>query len=369
MPLLSVIVPAYNERDNLVPLTTALASALTGIDYEVVIVDDDSPDGTGALARRLAQDNPRIRVIQRIGRRGLASAVIEGALSTSSPYIAVIDADLQHDERILPSMLAKLRDERLDLVVGSRHVGDGGMGDLSSDRVKLSNAGRRLFEADLAHARLGPDERLLRADARRSSTRSPTRSAPSASRCSWTSWRRRSGRFASARSAISSGHARMASRSSTSSSSWSTWSCSSTRSRAAGFRRRISSSASSARPGWPSTSWPLRSLLRVWDLEFLRAQAIGALLTVAVNFFLNNATTFRSARMRGAQIVTGLLLFYAVCSVALLAQLAVASALQQFGVHWAPATLVGIVIGSVWNYTIAAQLVWRVHRGRFTQGQ
>ena len=121
MPLLSVIVPAYNERDNLVPLSEALASALEGVDYEVVIVDDDSPDGTGALARRLAQDNPRIRAIQRIGRRGLASAVVEGALSTSSPYIAVIDADLQHDERILPTMLRKLRDEGLDVVVGSRH--------------------------------------------------------------------------------------------------------------------------------------------------------------------------------------------------------------------------------------------------------
>lgn len=79
---------------------------------------------------------------------------------------------------------------------------------------------------------------------------------------------------------------------------------------------------------------------------------------------MGNAITFRSARMRGTQVVTGLLLFYVVCSVALLAQLAVASALQQFGVHWAPATLAGIVIGSVWNYTIAAQLVWRVHRRR-----
>ena len=107
-------------------------------------------------------------------------------------------------------------------------------------------------------------------------------------------------------------------------------------------------------------------LLRGWGLTFLRAQAIGALLTVAFNYFLNNATTFRSARMRGAHIFTGLLLFYLVCSVALLAQLAVASALQTFGVHWAPATLVGIVIGSVWNYTIAAQLVWHIHWRRTT---
>ncbi len=100
-------------------------------------------------------------------------------------------------------------------------------------------------------------------------------------------------------------------------------------------------------------------------LEFLQAQVIGALLTVAFNFLLNNAVTFRSAKMRGAQLVKGLLLFYVVCSVALLAQLAVAIALQQHvGAHWAPATLIGIVIGSVWNYTIAAQLVWRGGRRR-----
>ena len=368
MPVLSVIVPAFNERDNLVPLTTALAAALASIDYEVVIVDDDSPDGTGATARRLAQENVRIRVIRRIGRRGLASAVIEGALATSSPFIAVIDADLQHDERILPSMLAKLRDDQLDIVVGSRHVGDGGMGDLPTDRVRLSNAGRRMFEA-ISHTRVSDPMSGYFVLTREFFDEV-------AHSLSAIGFKVLVDILASSKRAVRVGEV--------------------------GYQFRTRAHGESkldivveleylellfdkVTGGWIPPSYFLFGLvgtagmafnfvaaallLRAWDMEFLRAQAIGALLTVAVNFFLNNATTFRAARMQGTRIVTGLLLFYAVCSVALLAQLAVAAALQQFGVHWAPATLVGIVVGSVWNYTIAAQLVWRVHRGRFTQGQ
>src|SRR3982751_1242516 len=117
MPELSVIVPTYKERSNLVPLLDCLDAALGGLDYEVVIVDDDSPDGTSALARSLAQQNSRVRVIQRIGRKGLASATVEGMLATSAPYLAVMDADLQHDETILPVMLEKLKREGLDLVI------------------------------------------------------------------------------------------------------------------------------------------------------------------------------------------------------------------------------------------------------------
>jgi dolichol-phosphate mannosyltransferase len=360
MPHLSVIVPTYNERANLDPLTSALAAALEGIDYEVVVVDDDSPDGTASHARELAQRDPRVRVVQRIGRRGLASAVVEGALSTSSPYIAVIDADLQHDERILPEMLRKLRDEGLDVVVGSRHAAVGGMGDFAAERVALSNAGRRLFES-LWHMPVSDPMSGFFVMTR--------------------------GFFDEVSHALS----------------------------AVGFKVLVDLLASAARPvrvGEVGYQFRARThgvskldvvveieylellfdkitgglipptyflyalvgsagmlfnfgvaglLIRAGGVEFLRAQAIGALLAVALNFFLNNALTFRFARMRGAQVVTGLLLFYVVCSIALVAQLAVATSLQRFGVHWMPATLAGIVIGSVWNYTIAAQLVWRVH--------
>src|ERR1700728_268764 len=119
---LTVVVPTFNERDNVEALFVRLAMALHGVAWEVIFVDDDSPDGTAAAVRELAGDFPQIRVLQRFGRRGLASAVIEGMLASSAPYLAVIDADLQHDERLLPQMLEAIRAEDLDIAIASRHV-------------------------------------------------------------------------------------------------------------------------------------------------------------------------------------------------------------------------------------------------------
>ena len=102
---LSIIVPTFNERENVVPLLQRLRTALNGIVFEVVFVDDDSPDGTAEQVRQIARTAPRVRIIQRIGRRGLASAGLEGMLSSGAPYLAIMDADLQHDESVLPIML------------------------------------------------------------------------------------------------------------------------------------------------------------------------------------------------------------------------------------------------------------------------
>src|SRR5262245_36125440 len=104
VPELALIIPTFNERDNVAELVKRLDTALAGIAWEAIFVDDDSKDGTLAELRRLARLDARVRFIQRIGRRGLASAVVEGVLSTSTPYVAVLDADLQHDETILPEM-------------------------------------------------------------------------------------------------------------------------------------------------------------------------------------------------------------------------------------------------------------------------
>jgi dolichol-phosphate mannosyltransferase len=141
---LTIVVPTYNERDNIEPLLARLDAALAGIAWEVVCVDDDSPDGTAAAVRRLARGDPRIRCLQRIGRRGLSTAVIEGMLASSAPYLAVIDADLQHDETLLPHMLATIKAEDLDIVVGSRHVAGGGIGDWDRRRVAISAFATRL---------------------------------------------------------------------------------------------------------------------------------------------------------------------------------------------------------------------------------
>jgi len=157
---LTVVVPTYNERDNVEALFARLDVALAGINWEVIYIDDDSPDGTADAVRQIAQSEPRVRCLQRIGRRGLSSAVIEGMLASSAPYLAVIDADLQHDERLLPQMLSTMKADDLDVVVGSRHVAGGGTGTWNRYRAAISNFATRLARLDFRRA-VRPDERVL----------------------------------------------------------------------------------------------------------------------------------------------------------------------------------------------------------------
>lgn len=148
---LAIIVPTLNESENIACLVDRLDAALTGIHYEVIFVDDDSPDHTAAVVRRVAQERDYVRVVHRMGRRGLSSACTEGILASCAPIVAVIDADLQHDESVLPEMLRRLRDEQLDLVVASRNIAGGGMSEFAKGRVWLSHLGRRLSHVCGAH--------------------------------------------------------------------------------------------------------------------------------------------------------------------------------------------------------------------------
>src|SRR4249919_3094359 len=136
LPQLSVIVPTFNERDNVTTLFRQLETALAGKAWEVIFVDDNSPDGTWDVVRGLARQDSRVRCIRRIGRRGLSGACIEGILASSAPCAAVIDADLQHDETQLPQMLKLLQGGEADLVIGSRYI-EGGSAD-SFDRQRAS---------------------------------------------------------------------------------------------------------------------------------------------------------------------------------------------------------------------------------------
>src|ERR1700743_3121482 len=106
-PQLSIVVPTYKERGNVAELVRRLDLALAGIAWEAIYVDDNSPDGTAAAVKEIAAHDPRIRCIRRVGRRGLAGACIEGMLSSSASYVAVMAADLQHDEPALRALLEK----------------------------------------------------------------------------------------------------------------------------------------------------------------------------------------------------------------------------------------------------------------------
>src|SRR6201991_3967187 len=149
-PELSVIVPTFNERDNVTTLFRRLETALAGVAWEVIFVDDNSPDATWDVVRALAQQDGRVRCVRRIGRRGLSGACIEGILASSAPCAAVIDADLQHDETQLAKMLALLQGGEADLVVGSRYI-EGG----SADSFDSKRAGFSQFATEIAKRALG----------------------------------------------------------------------------------------------------------------------------------------------------------------------------------------------------------------------
>src|SRR3954453_3591851 len=140
MPQLTVVVPAYAERENVLPLAAALDEALRGVDWEVIFVVDDALDGTEDVLRERAQQDRRVRCMHRIGRRGLASACIEGMLSSSAPYVAVMDADLQHDERLLPGLLEGVPRGHTEMFVASRYMQGAGTGELAATRVRMSRA-------------------------------------------------------------------------------------------------------------------------------------------------------------------------------------------------------------------------------------
>jgi dolichol-phosphate mannosyltransferase len=139
---LSIIVPTYKERGNVAELVRRLDQALAGIGWEAIFVDDNSPDGTSDAIKAIADADPRVRCIRRVGRRGLAGACIEGMLSSAAPFVAVMDADLQHDERVLPAMLERLKRGEADLVAGTRYAEGGSAASFSGSRGTISRRPR-----------------------------------------------------------------------------------------------------------------------------------------------------------------------------------------------------------------------------------
>jgi len=353
---LTVVVPAFNERDNIDLLVERLHVVLDGIDWEVIYVDDDSPDGTSANVRELSQRDARVRCLQRIGRRGLSTAVIEGILASSAPYIAVIDADLQHDESVLPKMLAAAKAQDLDIVVGSRYTEGGSIGDWTKGRAFISAFATRL-------ARL-----VVTAD-----LTDPM-----------------SGFFLISRPAFEQTVRRLSGQ---------------------GFKILLDLFASTPTPyRFAEIPYQFRSRIRgeskldgivVWDylmllvdksvgrwvparfvlfglvgtfglvlhLATLRAmllatafpvaQAIATTVAMVSNFSINNALTYRDRRLRGIKFLGGLATFCLICSIGAIANVRLASAAFEQHYEWWLSGLAGAAASVVWNYTITSIFTWR----------
>jgi dolichol-phosphate mannosyltransferase len=357
-PELSVIVPAYHERANVPVLVDLLRHALAGVDWEVIVVDDDSGDGTAAAVRAIGEHDARVRCIRRIGRRGLSGACLEGMLASQARYVAVMDADLQHDEALLPAMLATLRQGDNDLVVASRHV-DGGSDDAFSVlRSRISRGAnflaRRLLKVELTDPMSGffmvrravveeiaPDlssqgfKILLDIVATKNGT---LRFAelPYVFRA------RQHGE-----SKLDAGVALDF---------------------IALLVAKLTNDTVSFRflmfcfVGLTGVGIHMAALLvglNIGGLRFGAAQTAATVLAIAWNFVLNNALTYRDQRLTGWSFVTGLIWFELICAVGAISNVGVANWIYNSDPEWWIAGLGGALMGAVWNYIVSAQLVWQ----------
>jgi dolichol-phosphate mannosyltransferase len=355
---LTVVVPCYKERANVAPMAAALDKALAGIAWEVVFVDDDSPDGTAAAVREIAREDARVRVIKRVGRRGLSSAVIEGALSSSADYVAVIDGDLQHDETRLPLMLDAVA-KGADIAVGSRHVEGGDSAGLSSPlRVWLSDTGIKLAQAvthtsitdpmsgffllrrdlfeDLTGRLTGQGFKILLDLIMASKRRLTLAEIPYKFRP------RQAGESKLDVLVLAQFGGMLVDK-------------------ALGgvVPLRFLSFALVGAFGVLVNLVVLQAALFA-KADFATAQTIGTVVAMIANFQLNNQITYRTARLKGARAWQGLVLFLAVCGLGAIANIGIARTLYAQNVHSLLAGGAGAVVGVVWNYAVSATLVWRV---------
>jgi dolichol-phosphate mannosyltransferase len=356
-PELSVIVPTFNERDNIAELIGRLIDCLAGRSWEVVFVDDDSPDGTADVVREHAAADSRVRCIQRIRRRGLSSACVEGMLASAAPYLAVMDADLQHDERLLPQMLEVLKGGDTDIVVGSRYAPGGDIGDWDARRARMSRIGVRLSRVLVPAELRDPMSGffMLRRPVLEGSVR----------RLSGIGFKILADLFASSPRPL--------------------------RFKELGYKFRLRKAGESKLDS--VTAWdyamllldkmvgrwiPVRflafsivgavgvgvhfavltTLLRGFDRGFSFSQTAATLCAMTFNYTINNVLTYRDRRLIGWGWLRGWVLFVLACSVGLYANVSVASMMNRLGRGWVLAAVSGIVIGAVWNYAVTMVFTW-----------
>jgi dolichol-phosphate mannosyltransferase len=354
---LSIVVPTFNERANVRELLDRLHAVLPSTVFEVVFVDDDSPDGTADVIRQIARTAPLVRVIQRIGRRGLASAGLEGMLSSSAPYIAIMDADLQHDESVLPVMIEKIRSGQYDLVVGSRNVQGGGMGAFARERVALSQLGRRISQlvsqCELSDPMSGFF--ILTRDFFNQVMRRTTgvgfkilldlvASSPHPVRVAEVPYVFRTRQHGESKLDINVGVEYLYLISDKLVGTW--------------LPLRFVVFCLVGFAGVAVHLGVLWLLYRRMDFSFSAALIAAIIVAMVGNFALNNVLTYRDRRRRGWRLVTGLLLFCAACSVGSVSNYAVAKFLVASGIWWPLASLCGLAIASVWNFGATGIVIW-----------
>ncbi|NEV78051.1 glycosyltransferase family 2 protein [Rhodopseudomonas sp. BR0C11] len=355
---LSVVVPTFNERDNVELLFRKLEAALFGVAWEVIFVDDNSPDGTWQVVREMARRDPRARCIRRIGRRGLSGACIEGILASGAPYAAVMDADLQHDETQLAKMLSLLESNAADLVIGSRYIEGGSADSFNRQRAGISSIATQVAQKALKIEVADPMSGffMIRRD----------RFEQLAPELSTQGFKILLDVIATARGSLRIVEVpfTFGSRLHGESKLDSMVALDFLGLVLAKFSHDVLSLrfilfALVGSTGVVVHFVTLFVVLKVFEQPFAEAQGVAALVAMTSNFILNNFLTYRDQRLKGFAIVRGLLLFYLVCGVGLLANVGVAFAVYNEHITWWLAGAAGALMGVVWNYAMSGLFVWR----------
>lgn len=355
---LAIVIPTLNEAANIQPLLERMGKALAGIRWEAVFVDDDSVDGTADLIRHIGIHDQRVRVVQRIGRRGLSSAVVEGMLATAAPVLAVMDADLQHDETLLPRLFSAIAGDGCDLAVGSRYAEGGSLDGLDARREQISRLGTWLAALVMKTPLSDP----------------------------------MSGFFAIRREVFVDALPRLSN---------------------IGFKILVDLVASSARPlavreipyrfgprfaGESKLDnrvaqeflilfleklfrghMPVRFLLfsfvgslgllvhlgvlgllvGIAGQPFRMGQTLAVFIAMTFNYALNNALTYRDIRLKGTAFFRGLITFYAICLIGAVGNIGVGELIYNIDQRWVLGGLAGAAVGVVWNYAVSSVFTWR----------
>ncbi len=354
---LTVIIPTFNEVDNVAPLLEKLTTALSGLRWEAVFVDDDSSDGTHLAVAEAAKSVANVRLIRRIGRRGLSTAVIEGALSSLARFVAVIDGDMQHDETKLVEMLNELRAGK-DLAVGTRYAGDGGTGDWDETRENVSRLATRLAKLVTGTHLSDPMSGffMIRREAFEASMRRLSgqgfkilldivASAPKPLEIVEVPYVFQSRQFGESKldSMVAVEYAMLL--------------IDKTIGNVIPVRFFMFSLVGGL--GLFVHMAVLTSAHQLADASFAVAQATATIVAMGFNFFLNNMLTYRDKRLKGLRdVFVGLISFYLVCSLGAVANVGVANFMFEKDYAWWLSGVAGVLVGAVWNYAATSVFTW-----------
>ena len=354
---LAVIIPTFNEAANVVPLLDKLSIALADYHWEAIFVDDNSPDGTAELVRRIGQKDVRVRVVHRIGRRGLSSAVVEGMLATSAPILAVVDGDLQHDEMALPKMVAAIESDEADIAIGTRYAKGGSVGDWDKLRHRASQGatwlGQKLLRVPLSDPMSGfmaiRRETLMAALPRLSGVGFKilldiVASLPTPPRITEVPYvfRSRLNGESKADSMIALEYISLL--------------IDKTIGRF--IPTRLVSFLAVGGLGVAVHLTVLGTALAL-GATFLNGQFAAVATAIAFNFYLNNHFTYRDRRLKGWKMLTGLISFYLVSAIGAVANIGIGNWVHQMDSQWWLAGMAGVLVGAGWNFTASSFVTWR----------